>query len=111
MVPPEGFEPPTRDVEDRCAVQLCHGGEKKWSTQRDSNPRPADSNSAALPAELWILLMVHPEGFEPPTHGFVVHCSVQLSYECPVIYYMEGKEKTASPPGLADGKIIIWGRE
>lgn len=39
--------------------------------------------------------MVHPEGLEPPTPGFEVQHSIQLSYECAryINYYNIKKDK------------------
>ncbi len=36
--------------------------------------------------------MVHPERFERPTPRFVVWCSIQLSYGCPVIRRVGAKQ-------------------
>ena len=56
-----GFEPPKHDAADLQSVPFGHSGKlpysivssiKKWSWWTDSNPRPADYKSAALPAEL-----------------------------------------------------------
>jgi hypothetical protein len=35
----------------------------------------------SLPAK-WHKLVVHLEGFEPPTFALEGHCSIQLSYKC-----------------------------
>ena len=56
-----GFEPPKQIAADLQSVPFGHSGKlpysivssiKKWSWWTDSNPRPADYKSAALPAEL-----------------------------------------------------------
>lgn len=58
-----GFEPPKLEATDLQSVPFGHSGisppnsiEKK-SRRRDSNPRPADYKSAALPAELLRLFL------------------------------------------------------
>ena len=56
-----GFEPPKSLTTDLQSAPFGHSGilpyliellVKKWSWWTDSNPRPADYKSAALPAEL-----------------------------------------------------------
>jgi hypothetical protein len=46
--------------------------------QQGSNLRPADSETAALPAELYP--KIDQEGLEPPTVGFKGHRYYHLSY-------------------------------
>ena len=57
-----GFEPPKSLTTDLQSAPFGHSGilpyliellVKKWSWWTDSNPRPADYKSAALPAELY----------------------------------------------------------
>lgn len=64
MAPPEGFEPPSDALEERCLNPLDHGGvllfiprlvfyplnERQiiWCLQQDSNLQPTDYESAAL---------------------------------------------------------------
>ena len=58
MVEEGGFEPPKAKPADLQSVPFGHLGTppysilKRWSWWTDSNPRPADYKSAALPAEL-----------------------------------------------------------
>ena len=61
MVGEGGFEPPKSLTTDLQSAPFGHSGilpyliellVKKWSWWTDSNPRPADYKSAALPAEL-----------------------------------------------------------
>ena len=53
-----GFEPPKSSTADLQSAPFGHSGTypysitKKWSWWTDSNPRPADYKSAALPTEL-----------------------------------------------------------
>lgn len=47
--------------------------------------------------------MVHSERFELPTLWFEARCSVQLSYECLIVYYVE--------PGQDASAIIFPWRE
>ena len=53
-----GFEPPKAVPTDLQSAPFGHSGTlpcsllKKWSWWTDSNPRPADYKSAALPTEL-----------------------------------------------------------
>ena len=62
MVGEGGFEPPKSLTTDLQSAPFGHSGilpylieplVKKWSWWTDSNPRPADYKSAALPAELY----------------------------------------------------------
>ena len=58
MVEEGGFEPPKLQATDLQSAPFGHSGtlpyniQKKWSWRWDSNPRPADYKSAALPTEL-----------------------------------------------------------
>ncbi len=56
LVEEGGFEPPKRNATDLQSAPFGHSGTppdmKLWSWWTDSNPRPADYKSAALPAEL-----------------------------------------------------------
>ena len=56
MVGEGGFEPPKSVTTDLQSAPFGRSGippyELKWSWWTDSNPRPADYKSAALPAEL-----------------------------------------------------------
>ncbi len=53
-----GFEPPKSKTTDLQSAPFGHSGTlpylvyKRWSWWTDSNPRPADYKSAALPTEL-----------------------------------------------------------
>ena len=59
VVGEDGFEPSKRYAADLQSVPFGHSGTppysirlSEWSRQTDSNPRPADYKSAALPTEL-----------------------------------------------------------
>ena len=49
-----------------------------------NNPAMARQRSSALArcGTRAAVLVVHREGFEPPTTWFVARCSIQLSYRC-----------------------------
>ena len=57
---------------------------KKWSWRWDSNPRPADYKSAALPTELRqhrpTLKLVGVKGFEPPAPWSQTKCATKLRH-------------------------------
>ena len=57
LVEAGGFGPPKRNATDLQSAPFGHSGtlpdiKIKWSWWTDSNPRPADYKSAALPTEL-----------------------------------------------------------
>ena len=69
-----------------------HSVRPPWSTRQDSNLRSAGCGPAALAAEL--LIVAHPEGFEPPPSCFVGKRSYPLCYGRMVV--TEGVEPPAS---------------
>ena len=76
-----GFEPPKALPADLQSVPFGHSGNPpytiwNWSWWTDSNPRPADYKSAALPAELHQHLTSEPYY----NRGFL-NCQLQTSYE------------------------------
>ena len=52
----------------------------KWSWRWDSNPRPADYKSAALPTELRQHILVGMTGFEPAPLWSQTRCATKLRY-------------------------------
>ena len=57
MVERGGFEPPKAEPADLQSAPFNHSGTSPyiiaiWSQRRESNPRPTDYKSVALPAEL-----------------------------------------------------------
>ena len=57
MVERGGFEPPKAEPADLQSAPFGHSGTSPWSHRRDSNPRPDDYKSTALPTELrWLEL-------------------------------------------------------
>ena len=84
----EGFEPSHGGIKIRCLDQLGDSPVapfklnincKSWRGRKDSNPRMAESESAALanlatPLQM-LLKLVGAEGFEPSTNGLKVRCS------------------------------------
>ena len=69
LVEEGGFEPPKRKATDLQSAPFGHSGTLpysiyktylsiKWSWWTDSNPRPADYKSAALPTELHQLVLL-----------------------------------------------------
>ena len=76
-----GFEPPKALPADLQSVPFGHSGNPpytiwNWSWWTDSNPRPADYKSAALPAELHQHLTSEPYY----NRGFL-NCQLQTSHE------------------------------
>ena len=76
-----GFEPPKALPADLQSVPFGHSGNPpytiwNWSWWTDSNPRPADYKSAALPAELHQHL-----ASEPYYNRGFLNCQLQTSHE------------------------------
>jgi len=63
----DGFEPPKTKSADLQSAPFGHSGiapRLKKSQRRDSNPRPTDYKSVALPAELlWLILVLKERPF------------------------------------------------
>lgn len=53
----------------------------KWGERWESNPRPLEPQSSALPTELRPpLFLARLAGLEPATLGLEGRCSIQMSY-------------------------------
>lgn len=81
-----GVEPTFTGLQP-AAWPFCHsvvlGLAETWSGRRDSNPRPAPWQGAALPTELlphWWNTLAPTEGLEPTTGDVEGSRSIQLSY-------------------------------
>jgi hypothetical protein len=67
MVRPEGFEPPTCGVEDRCSIQLNYRRINLVRVARLelANPKVADFKSAAYTDSTTLAYLAESQGVEP----------------------------------------------
>ena len=104
MEPTTGIEPATPSLPWKCSTPELRGHQNLWSWQLDSNQRPADYKSAALPTEL----RQHPQfgvvretGLEPATYSLEGCRSSQLSYSrgrCQIMVGRTGFEPVKAEP-------------
>ena len=91
MVRPKGLEPLAHGLGNRCSIHLSYGRMiMSWVRfGREHPPLPGlptkkgENISFPFPQvepPIFVVEMVRPEGFEPPTSRFVACHSIQLSY-------------------------------